>query len=86
MKLMGAVRALRHCFEQLLRRVLGVAGHEADEIIAGYFIYLAYKVGKIRVRAEVAPVGVDVLPQERDVLIPRLYKRPRLGDNILRLS
>ena len=83
---MSAFFAFGHGAEELLRRVLGVAGHEADEKLARNVVYHAYEVGKIRFAAEVAAVGVYVLPQQGYVLVAVGDELPRLGHDILRTA
>ena len=83
---MRAFFALGHGLKQLLRRVLGVAGHEADEKLARDVVYHAYEVGEIRFPAEIAAVGVYVLSQQGYVLVAVGYELPRLGHDILRTA
>ena len=84
MDVVGALFALRHRAEELLRRVARVARHKADQKIAGDGVDHADEIGKIHVLFEVLAVGIDVLPQQRDVLIPGGDKLARLGYDVLR--
>ena len=71
-------------FSHSVRRVARVARHKADQKIAGDGVDHADEVGKIHVLFEVLAVGIDVLPQQRDVLIPGGDKLARLGYDVLR--
>ena len=86
MQLMRALFALGHRFEELLRRILGMACHESDEKLAGDVVYHADKVGKINAQTEILAVGVDVLPEQGNVLAAGSDKLARLGDDILRAA
>ena len=81
---MGALFTLRHRAEELLRRVARVARHKADPEITRDVVDHPDEVGKIDAAIEILAVGVDVLPQQRDVLIPGGDKLARLGYDVLR--
>ena len=67
-ELRGHLLASRHRLKELLRGVLGVAGHEADQEVAGDGVDHLQEVCKVNVQSQILAVGVDVLPQEGDVL------------------
>ena len=75
----------RHGVKQLFRRVLGMAGHEADAVLAGNLINIGQQVRKIIVNIQVIAVGVDVLAQQSDVLVPGLHQFPDLLQHTLRV-
>ena len=86
MHLVRALFALGHGAKELFRRVLRVAAHETDDEVARDGVDAPDEVGKIHVLVEVAAVGVDVLPQERDVLIPRRDELARLTLDLVRMA
>ena len=75
-----------HGVKQPLPRVLGVAGHEADEEVPGDGVHLLQQPGKVHPPVQVLAVGVHVLAQEGDVLVPRRGQLPDLGQDVLRLA
>ena len=85
MELPGRVGAGGHGFKELLPRVLGVTGHEADKIVPWDFVNLLQEIREIHGLVQVLAVGVDVLAQEGDLLVPRLRQGPDLGKDILHL-
>ena len=86
MELVGAMGALRHGAEELFRGVLGMAGHEAEDIVPRDGVHHADEIGKVHPRAKVLSVGIHVLAQKGDVLIPGLDQFPGLPYHVLRLS
>ena len=83
MDVRGALFALRHRREQTLRCVLGVARHKPDAEIARNGVDLAEERGEIHVLVQPAPVGVYVLSEKRDVLIPGGDESFRLAHDVL---
>ena len=84
--LVRALFALGHGAKELFRRVLRVAAHEADDKVARDGVEPPDEVGKVHVLVEVAAVGVDILPQERDVLIARRDELARLALDLVRVA
>ena len=74
-----ALFALRHGREEALGRVLGMARHKPDAEIARNGVDFAQKPGEIHVLVQPPAIGVHVLAEERNVLIPG-------GDEALRLA
>ena len=60
-----------------------MACHKADKEIPGNGLNLLQKVGKIHIQPQVLAVGVHILAQKGDVLIPLLHQRPDLGQHVL---
>ena len=82
----GHLLAPGHGLKQLLGGVLGMAGHKANQKISGDGVDPLQQVGKIHVQPQILAVGVDVLAQEGDVLIPLLHQLPHLGEDQLRVT
>ena len=61
-----------------------MAGHEADEKVPGDVVDHADQVGKVHVQTQVPAVGVHVLAQKGDLLIPGGHQLLRLGYHVLR--
>ena len=85
-QLMRHMAARRHRVEELGRRVLGLAGHEAHPVVAVDPVDLCEKVGKIIARAEILAVAVDVLTEQRDLFIARRDQLADLAHDLLRLA
>ena len=66
---LAQVRLCGDGVDQLMAGILGVAGHKADLVIAGYRAELIEQVGKIDLFVQPLAVAVDVLPQQGDFLI-----------------
>ena len=77
-QLLGHMRACGHHVKQPGRGVLGVAGHEADEIFSRDPVDVRQQVGEVVVQIQIVAVGVHVLAQQGDVLVPRLHQLPDL--------
>ena len=71
-QLMRTLFALGHCPEELLGRVLRVARHKADEEVPRNVVHHAQEIGEIHSAAEILAVGVDVLTEQRNVLVALL--------------
>ena len=71
MQLLCNLIALCHSRKQFGRRVLRVACHKAQPEIAGHGVETAQKIGKIHVNAEILTIGVDVLAEQRNLLVTR---------------
>ncbi|MPN11158.1 hypothetical protein SDC9_158459 [bioreactor metagenome] len=69
-----------HGLKEFRRRVLGVTCHKPNEVVALYGIQPCEK------RWKSPAVGVDVLPEQRDVLITRFDKTPDLFFNTSRVA
>ena len=82
---MGHVPAPGHGVKQLGGGVLGLGGHEPDQIVPLDFVQLPQEVGKVPRRLQILAVGVDVLPQQSDLLIPLGGQLPHVIDDALRL-
>ena len=80
------MNAAGHGIKQLIAGVLGLRGHEADQVVALDFVNGREQIGKVPIRVQVLAVGVHILAQQRDLLIPGLYQLPDLGENLLRLA
>mmetsp|Transcript_37621 Transcript_37621/g.95012 ORF Transcript_37621/g.95012 Transcript_37621/m.95012 type:complete len:365 (-) Transcript_37621:599-1693(-) len=89
---LGQLRARAH---QAVREVARVRGGEADALDAGHVVHVAQQVGErprappagvVRHARQVAAVRVDVLPQQRHLLVPRLAQRQHLAPDVLRLA
>ena len=85
MQLFAHMPAARHRVKKLVRCVLGLAGHEADPVLAGNGVDRGEKVGKVIGRIKVFAVAVDILPEQRDLLIALGNQLTALGDDLLRL-
>ena len=77
-QLMRALFALGHCFEELLGRVLRVARHKADEEVTRNIVHHTQEICKIHPAAEILAVGIDVLTEQRNVLVALLDELARL--------
>ena len=86
MQLLGHMLTPGHGVEQLEAGVLGLGGHEADEIVAGNFVQCGQQVGKVVAGAKVFAVGVDVLAQQGDLLISLGSQLAHLADDLLRVA
>ncbi len=84
MYVLGALFALGHGAEELLRGVARMAGHEADQEVAGDVVYGSYEIRKVAAFAQILAVAVDVLAQQGDVLISGLDQGARLGDDVVK--
>ena len=84
-ELPGHMGAPGHGLEELVPGVLGVAGHEADQVVPGDLVDLREEVGEIHGGLQVLAVGVDVLAQEGDVLVPLVHQLPDLRQDVPRL-
>ena len=80
------VGAARHRVEELGRGVLGLAGHEAQPVVAGDGVDGGEQVGKIIVDVQIVAVAVHVLTQQRDLAVARLDQLAALGDDLLRVA
>ena len=81
----GHLFAPGHGLKELLGGVLGVGGHKANEEVAGDVVDLRQQVGKVHGVVQVLAVGVYVLAQQGNVLVPLLHQLPHLGENVLGL-
>ena len=82
---MGHVPAPGHGVKQLGGGVLGLGGHESNQIVSLDLVQLLQKIGKVPRRLQILAVGVDVLPQQGDLLIPLGGQLPHVVDDALRL-
>ena len=76
--------AVRHGVEELAGGVLGLGGHEAQEIVALDLVQRGEQVGKVIAGAQILAVGVDVLPQQGDLLEALRHQTAHLIDDLLR--
>ncbi len=83
---MRHMAARRHRVEELGRRVLGLAGHEAHPVVAVDPVDLREEIGKIIACAEILAVAVDVLAEQRDLLITCRDQLAHLAHDLLRLA
>ena len=74
----GHLLAPGHGLKELLGGVLGVGGHKADEEVPGDVVDLGQQVGKVHGIFQVLAVGVYVLAQQGNILIPLLHQLPHL--------
>ena len=86
MELLGDLRVSGDGVKELFARVLRVARHEAQPELAGKLGDTRHEVGKIDAEAEILAVGVDVLAEQRDVLIARGDEALDLLQDLLRPS
>ena len=61
-----------------------MAGHEADKVVAGNPVNLPQQVREIHGTVQILAVGVDVLPQQGNLLEAALHQLPDLGQDALR--
>ena len=86
MDVMGGMGSLRHDGEQFLGAVLGVTGHKAEDVVPLDTVDFPQQFGEVP-RLSVGAdgifdgVAVDVLTQQRDVLVARRDEFLRLGEN-----
>ena len=78
MKMEADLFAVAHRIDQLLREILRVGGHETDAFQPFDFINLAQKLGKRHRLLEILSVRVDVLTEQRNVLVALLDELARL--------
>ena len=64
--------------DQFFRRVLRMARHKTDDELARHIVQPAQKVGKIDPRVQILSVGVHILPQEHNILVPLADKGAEL--------
>ena len=83
MDVRGALFALRHGSEKALGRVLGVARHKPDAKIARNGVDLAQELREIDVLVQSPAIGVHVLAEERNILIPGGDERFGLAHDVL---
>ena len=75
-----------HHVEQLVAGVLGLGGHEADEVVALDLVQVGQQISKIIAGAQILAIGVDVLPQQGDLLEAVGHQLPHLVDDPLRVA
>ena len=68
--------------DQLVRRILRVARHKADAVVALHFIEHGEEVGEIQTFVQPFSVGIDVLAEQRDVLIALIDQTFELSKDI----
>ena len=85
-QLLGDLGILCHGVEELLGSVSGMAGHEADEEIAGELGNRGQQIGKIEALAQILAVGVDVLAQQGDLTGAVFDELAALGQDVLHLA
>ena len=78
MELLADLRIGRDGVKQLMTGVLGMGRHEAQAKIARQARDLRHEVGEIHAEAEVLAVGIDVLAEQRDLLIALRDQRAAL--------
>ena len=76
------VRLFCHDVNELFRRVFRVARHKSDDIIAVDGAYFFDEVGKIALLAQSLAVGIDVLPEQRYLLVAALDKPAHLVHDV----
>ena len=79
--MLAQVRLRGDGVDQLMAGILGVAGHKADLVIAGYRTEQIEQVGKIDLFVQPLAVAVDVLPQQGDLLIALRHQLLKLRQN-----
>ena len=75
---------IRHHVDQLVACVLGMAGHKAQDKVALDLVKLIKQIGKIVAHA--LGIGIDVLPEQRDILISLFHKILDLGHHLVHLA
>ena len=85
-QLPGHMAAGSHHVEQLVAGVLRLGGHKADKVVALDLIQRRQQVGKVVADAQILAVGVDVLPQQGDLLEALGHKAAHLIDDPLRVA
>ena len=83
MDVRGALFALGHGSKKALGRVLGVARHKPDAEIARNGVDLAKELREIHILVQSPAIGVHVLAEERNILIPGGDKRFGLAHDVL---
>ena len=78
--------AFGHHVKEPVGGVLGMAGHEADQVLAGDLVDVLQQIRKVVIQPQVVAVGVDVLAQEGNVLVPGLHQLPDLLQNALGIT
>ena len=81
---MGHMAALGHGVEQLIAGVLGLGRHKADQVVAVDLVQLPQQVRKVPGLRQILAVGVDVLAQQGDLLIPLRRQLADLLHDLLR--
>ena len=82
-QLLGNVGAFRHHVKEAVGGVLWMAGHKADEILPGDLVDILQQIREVVADIQVISVGVDVLPQEGDVLVSGFHQLPDLREDRL---
>ena len=82
----GHLFARRNGIEQRRRGILRVGSHEPDQEIPVKRIDPTEQLRKIHPVLHSLPIGIDVLPEQRDVLVARFDQLPHLRQNILRMT
>ena len=86
MELLCNVLAARHRVEELVGRVLRLARHKAQPVVAGNGVDGGEQVCKVVIGAQVLAVAVHVLAEQRNFLIALGDEAAALLDDLLRLA